>query len=146
MVCCQDADKEEKREKRKIDAAEREAKKLEAQKTKEADRARTAMQREVKRQEAALEKERRAEERKRQVEDRKKYDCNALLGISLLSLRPSSDDDNVKSAGITAHMAHSKKLQHDVWHMQMELYRMCHTSMRTLVLGRAVLFTAYLLC
>ena len=56
-----------------MEAAEREAKKAEAQRMKDAERVRTAMQREAKRQEAAAEKEKRAEERKRQVEDRKKW-------------------------------------------------------------------------
>lgn len=56
-----------------MEAEQREARKFEAQRAKDAERVRTVMQREVRKQEAILEKEKKAEERKRQAEDRKKW-------------------------------------------------------------------------
>ena len=97
-------DKDEKRERRRVEVAEREARKAEAQRAKEADRVRTARQREAKRQEAAAEKEKRAEERKRQAEDRRRcVSCPAcavpapqldsrapaLAGRDMLAIQPA---------------------------------------------------------
>ncbi|KAK9797439.1 hypothetical protein WJX73_004705 [Symbiochloris irregularis] len=67
-----ESDREAKKERRRFEAAEKEAKRAEVQRLKEVDRMRSAMQKEAKRQEAAAEKEKRAEERKRQAEDKKK--------------------------------------------------------------------------